>query len=105
MNRKEEIQEVVRLSEGGYSYDRYKNWGACARMLLRRGFTVKESATILLSKWTRWAGDSSDKPYGYVNSKDLERWIDNQIFHQTFEKTMEEVRKMQDYTFGYELGE
>jgi hypothetical protein len=61
-----------------YSTDRYRNgWAGCIRMLRKRGYTDREIEAIIRSKHTRWAGDSSDKPYGKVTSVDLARYMDH----------------------------
>jgi hypothetical protein len=74
--------EVARLFEetcSGYSFDRYGegNWRASIRMLLDRGFDHRATQAIMLSKWTRWAGDAAGKD-SRVNSLDLARFIDSQ---------------------------
>lgn len=47
-----------------YSGERYgeKEWAACAKLLLERGFTEEEAVWVLRSKWMRWAADSSKTP-------------------------------------------
>jgi hypothetical protein len=81
MKNNELLLELIEASESSYSYDRYANWKAVCKFMLSKGFTVEEAATILNSKWTRWAGDSCDKAYGKVTSKDLERFLDKQDSH------------------------
>lgn len=71
-----EIDHLTDITSDAYSFDRYASWRACVAMLARRGYTYAETETILRSKWMRWAGDSSDKRYGRVTSRDLERWLD-----------------------------
>lgn len=73
--------EIVALSgrlSDAYSYDRYgsKGWTACVRLLAKRGYDAREIEAIMRSKWTRWAGDMSNKPYGKCNSADLARFLD-----------------------------
>lgn len=67
---------LAEKTSDAYSYDRYASWGACAAILLRRGFSEKEAEAILRSKWTRWAADSSEKPYGRATSNDLASFLD-----------------------------
>jgi hypothetical protein len=71
-----DINKLYELSCGSYSFDRYSNWRACCSFLLRRGLSIEESEVILNSKWTRWAGDASNKRYGKVTYKDLQRFMD-----------------------------
>jgi len=52
----------------------YTNWYACAAVLLRAGFTRKETVAILRSKHMRWASDcriSNGRP----TSRDLKAYI------------------------------
>jgi len=90
-------QQALALAErtvDAYSHDNYQNWAAVCLMLLQRGFTEREAEAILRSKWTRWAGDASDKPYGRHTSKDLARFLDQQ------KNLKEEVRQLTLETFG-----
>ena len=73
-----ELIKLIEESEGAYSHSSYSNWKVVCKFMLSHGFTVEEAATILNSKWTRWAGDSSNKRYGQYNSKDLENFLDKQ---------------------------
>ena len=63
-------------AKGGYSEDRYDSWPAVAQTLLNMGYSMVEAEAIMLSKWTRWAADDSDKPYGKVTAQDLVHWMD-----------------------------
>lgn len=74
-----DLDALADKTSGAYSWDRYgeKNWKACVRMLSRRGYDDREIEAILLSKWTRWAGDAAGKD-SRVNSADLARFIDSQ---------------------------
>ncbi len=71
-----DIDRLAASTEDAYSFDRYANWHACARMLARRGYSFAEAECILRSKWMRWAGNSSTARYGRVTSADLGRFID-----------------------------
>jgi hypothetical protein len=65
-----------------YSFDNYGPiaWRACARLLLRRGYSAREAEAILRSKWMRWAADGASwRPswrYGKTTSIDLARFLD-----------------------------
>ena len=87
---REQARAVAERCADAYSFDRYANWAAVAEMLLRAGFNEHDAEVVLRSKWTRWAGDASDKPHGRCTSKDLERWIEEsstragQTWHEMF---------------------
>lgn len=69
-------QMAERLSDA-FSTDRYRDgWTATVRMLRARGYSDKQAEAIIRSKWTRWAGDHSGKPYGRVTASDLAALID-----------------------------
>lgn len=73
------VADIDRLTEAtadAYSFDRYRNWRACAALLSQRGYTYEEAECILRSKWTRWAADNSANPYGRVSSTDLAHFLD-----------------------------
>lgn len=61
-----------------FSFDRYANWAAVAKMLLAKGYTDQQAEAILRSKWTRWAADASNKRYGQATGADLERFMAQQ---------------------------
>ncbi len=95
-----QAQHLATLTMDAYSFDRYgwPRWVACIRMLARRGFDAREIEAIMRSKWTRWAGDMSGKPYGRVTSADLARFLANdndlpravaQLVSETFGSTLE----------------
>lgn len=89
----------TRLAEktaDAFSYDRYGRWQAVVEMLLRRGLSVQQAEAVLRSKWTRWAADASDKPYGKATSHDLARFIDQQ------RNAMEQIAELTRETFGME---
>lgn len=52
------VQVVLSLTEEAYSIDRYTSWEEVAALLLKKGFTVKQAAAIMLSQWARWAADA-----------------------------------------------
>jgi len=66
---------------GGYSEDRYRSWPAVAQALLDRGYTAQEAEAIMRSKWTRWAADVSDAPYGQATADMLIRFIESSPRH------------------------
>jgi hypothetical protein len=72
------LDQTMQLAEGAYSEHAYANWPAVAKMLLKRGYTPHQSAAIMLSKWTRWAGDMSEvNQYGRYTSADVARFLDS----------------------------
>lgn len=70
-------KEIAEKTSDAYSMGRYRSWEACARMLQKRGYTDAEVEGILRSKWTRWAADWSDKPYGKTTAADLAKFLDD----------------------------
>lgn len=73
-----DAKAIAERCEDAYSFDAYAPgaWRQCAWRLALRGFDESQIEEILRSKWTRWAGDASDKQYGRYNSADLMRFID-----------------------------
>lgn len=72
------IEQHVLDTEDAYSFYVYgaKSWGACFKMLRRRGYDDRQAESVMRSKHTRWAADASGKPYGKTTSRDLERYMD-----------------------------
>lgn len=73
--------DLVEMTSHGYSFDRYSNtgWKGCIRLLREvYGCNDREIQAVMLSKWTRWAGDMSGKPYGRCNSADLDAFLKSQ---------------------------
>ena len=69
-----DVREFAEELSDAYSTDRYSGgWNGCIRMLRRHGLDDQEVEAVIRSKWTRWAGDASGKPYGRVTSRDLEK--------------------------------
>lgn len=65
--------------ENSYSSDRYVGgWTGCIRMLRRRGMNDQQIEAVIRSKWTGWAADRANKPYGRATSTDLARLIEVQ---------------------------
>lgn len=71
---------IARATRDAYSFSSYgpSGWRSCCRMLALRGFNAREIEAIMRSKWTRWAGDESDKQYGKYNADDLKRFLNKQ---------------------------
>ena len=65
-----DLNTVMELTEDAYSKGRYASWSSVAKMLLK-SYSPQEAAAIMLSKWTRWAADASDRPHGKVPAKAL----------------------------------
>jgi len=78
---KDVVEEVTtfadRLSDA-YSTDAYRGgWGSCIKALRKRGLNDLQIEAIIRSKWTRWAGDSSESNrYGSYTSSDLIKYMD-----------------------------
>jgi hypothetical protein len=73
-----QIKELAEELADAYSTDSYKGgWSGCVRMLRKRGYSDHQIEAIVRSKWTRWAGDFSDRPYGYRTSTDLASFLDS----------------------------
>lgn len=60
-----------------YSAGRYASWPAVAAALLRRGLTEIQAEAVMRSKWTRWAADHSDRPYGSAPASALIAFMDD----------------------------
>lgn len=79
----EPLQEIAsRVAEAtadAYMADDYGEaaWRACALLLLRRGYTERETAAILRSKHMRWADDAEGRGEGNrTTSGALARYLD-----------------------------
>lgn len=72
-----QLKQTLELAASAYSVDRYRSWEQVAKVLLKRGLTPHQAAAIMLSKWTRWAADSSNYSYGNATAKDLIKFMDN----------------------------
>jgi hypothetical protein len=68
-------QQVAERCSHAFSFDRYISWNGCARAVMALGFSEKQTEAILLSKWARWAADSSPHSYGYATAADLVNWM------------------------------
>jgi hypothetical protein len=93
-------KELAEKTATAYSADRFANWTGVARMLKTRGYSDQQAEAIMASKWPRWAGDWSGKPYGKVTSADLARWLDNGTSKTELGKLVQELT---DETFGEEV--
>lgn len=69
------VQELSQKTSDAYSFGRYNSWEACIKKLRKAGYDDMQVEAILRSKWTRWAADASDKPYGKASSVDLINYI------------------------------
>lgn len=86
---KTEIDRIAYVTQDAYSVGRYNSWNACAKALAKEGLNSEEVEWVLRSKWTRWAADSADKPYGKATSKDLMRFFAGMGGHS---KLIEEMK-------------
>lgn len=73
---RERIDALAERTSDAYSHDHYASWRAVAAALLRRGYSDRQAEEILRSKFTRWAADQSDAPYGRATARDLLRLMD-----------------------------
>jgi hypothetical protein len=89
------IRHTLELAEGAYSADRYRSWRNVASALLRKGYTPKQAATIMRSKWTRWAADAYETVYGECPANAIIKFIDD----PKNQCTLAEVQKMEAETF------
>lgn len=87
------VQQIAESTSEAYSWGRYNSWEACIKALKKMGLTDNEVEAILLSKWTRWAADSSSAPYGKATSKDLMRYIEKS-------ESPESIKRLTQETFG-----
>jgi hypothetical protein len=79
MNTKLNVKEFAEQLSDAYSTANYKGgWSSSIRMLRKRGYDDRQIEAIIRSKWTRWSADGSSKGYGYTNSADLAKFLDNQ---------------------------
>jgi hypothetical protein len=76
---KEQMDKLAERTSKAYSYENYgaASWRQCIRILAKRGYDERQIEAILRSKWMRWAGSVSDKPYGKVTSADLARFLND----------------------------
>lgn len=73
-----DVKQFAEELSTAYSTANYAGgWSASIKMLRRRGYTDQQIEAIIRSKWTRWAGDASNKMYGKVTSADLARFLDD----------------------------
>lgn len=93
---KERAAALAEKTADAYSSDRYASWPAVCEGLLRAGYTEPQVEAIVRSKWTRWAGDASDKRYGRSTFKDLKRWMERSMGS----KLQAEVESLTRQTFG-----
>lgn len=88
------IQELSEKTSDAYSYDRYNSWEACIKKLRSLGCNDYEVEAILRSKWTRWAADASNKPYGKASSNDLVNYINKHETKESITKLTQETFEM-----------
>jgi hypothetical protein len=88
-------KETAMLCDDAYSYDNYRSWEGVALAILRMGFDSLQAQAIMRSKWTRWAGDCSGKPYGRNTGTDITKFL------STMRNLRKEVEDLTEETFGY----
>lgn len=87
------VKEIAEKTSDAYSVGRYNSWEACIKALKKINLDEKEIEAVLRSKWTRWAADSSNAPYGKASSNDLIRYIEKN-------ETKESIKRLTQETFG-----
>ena len=81
------------LEGGPYMFGSYTSWAACARLLIRRGFSVEQAEWILRHKTMRWASDLRVRGFK-ASSGDLRRFLDKHgITPRYIELTMKEENR------------
>jgi hypothetical protein len=71
------VAEFAKKLADAYSTNRYVGgWSACIKKLRARGLNDREIEAVIRSKWTRWAADSSEKPYTKTSASDLIKFMD-----------------------------
>lgn len=71
-----EAHQIAEVCSDAHSFDRYRNWAACAVLLARRGFTTHEIEAVMRSKWMRWVADMTESMYGRATSLGLAHFLD-----------------------------
>jgi hypothetical protein len=75
LSRRAIARTVAAACEDAYSFDRYRSWPAVAEAFLKEGLDPLQAEAMMRSKHTRWAADSSDKPYGQATGADVTRYL------------------------------
>lgn len=84
---------LAEKTNDSYSYDRYGSWNAVVSTILAMGYSEEETEAIVRSKWTRWAADGSDKPYGKVPAKAIKEFIETMPHDTRAEEVAQLVRE------------
>ena len=64
-------REIAQRTEGAYSFDRFRNWGAIAQCLLDLGLTERQTEAVLLA----CDFDDSGAKYGYHTSTAMRHFM------------------------------
>lgn len=75
MDKDWDVDALAGSTEDAYSYDRYRSWRACVRLLKDRGWSGREAEAFLRSKHMRWCADSYGGSYGTASSATLRRYL------------------------------
>lgn len=98
---RETVEQMAERLSDAFSTDRHRGeWTASIRMLRQRGYSDQQVEAIIRSKWTRWAGDHSNKPYGRVTASDLAALIDVTVASKGQRWWKREVRSLVAGTFN-----
>lgn len=95
----ERATEIAERCSDAYSSDRYASWTAVAKKLLGEGYNDLEVEAIMRSKWTRWAADMSDRPYGKVPASAIVVYIVNDKTRRGDAAVRAEVAELVAQTF------
>lgn len=65
----------------GWSKERYgkAEWRTAARLMASRGFSERQIAVVLDSKWMRWAADAANRQATGAKGRDLIEWIEKHL--------------------------
>lgn len=68
---------VAARTQDAFSWDRYapKEWAKICGHLAAMGWNELQIEAVLRSKWTRWAADQSERPYGKITARDFVNWL------------------------------
>lgn len=69
-------EALAEQTADAYSWDRYRSWPSCCKLLRARGYTKAEAEVILRSKVMRWAADHDEADYGKVPARALGEYLD-----------------------------
>jgi len=95
-----QAQALAEKTADAYMADNYGvSWTACAKLMLDRGYSERETEAILRSKHMRWADDSQGRGEGRkTNSAAFDRYLEKQ--ERRGREWRREVRQITAETFA-----